>query len=61
VCFLLSADPSLGFSLFVGDLADDVGDELLCNTFRTYYPSVKSAKVKEKVVGASLSNTPRSL
>uniref|UniRef100_A0A7S0WJK0 RRM domain-containing protein n=1 Tax=Chlamydomonas leiostraca TaxID=1034604 RepID=A0A7S0WJK0_9CHLO len=33
------------FSVFVGDLAADVDDAVLENTFRTYYPSTKGAKV----------------
>lgn len=33
------------FSVFVGDLAPDVTDYVLQETFRTYYPSVRSAKV----------------
>lgn len=34
------------FSIFVGDLANDVTDLLLAQTFRTRYPSVKGAKVR---------------
>lgn len=33
------------FSVFVGDLAPDVTDYVLQETFRQYYPSVRSAKV----------------
>ncbi|KAL7213652.1 hypothetical protein ACSBR2_016225 [Camellia fascicularis] len=37
------AGPEL--SIFVGDLAPDVTDYLLQETFRTQYPSVRGAKV----------------
>lgn len=39
--FTFTAD----FSVFVGDLAPDVTDYVLQETFRQYYPSVRSAKV----------------
>lgn len=38
-------DPGLEHSIFVGDLAPDVTDYLLQETFRTNYPSVRGAKV----------------
>ncbi|GLJ18536.1 hypothetical protein SUGI_0329520 [Cryptomeria japonica] len=39
------ADTSGGHSIFVGDLAPEVNDVLLQETFQSQYPSVKSAKV----------------
>lgn len=33
------------FSLFVGDLTEEVTDYMLQEAFRRYYPSVRSAKV----------------
>jgi hypothetical protein len=41
--------PSLpaDYSVFVGDLAFEVDDQLLSQTFSTYYPSVKQSKVKQ--------------
>ena len=41
--FTLHATPD--FSVFVGDLAPDVTDFVLQETFRQYFPSVRSAKV----------------
>ncbi|XP_040973789.1 polyadenylate-binding protein RBP47B' isoform X2 [Gossypium hirsutum] len=38
-------DPGLEHSIFVGDLASDVTDYLLQETFRAHYPSVRGAKV----------------
>ncbi|KAF8410719.1 hypothetical protein HHK36_003256 [Tetracentron sinense] len=38
-------DDSADFPIFVGDLASDVTDYLLQETFRPHYPSVKGAKV----------------
>ncbi|MBA0757784.1 hypothetical protein Gotri_020851 [Gossypium trilobum] len=38
-------DPGLEHSIFVGDLAPDVTDYLLQETFRAHYPSVRGAKV----------------
>ncbi|KAJ1405594.1 RNA-binding domain superfamily [Sesbania bispinosa] len=38
-------DDSPDYTIFVGDLAADVTDYLLQDTFRTRYPSVKGAKV----------------
>ncbi|XP_047338542.1 polyadenylate-binding protein RBP47-like isoform X3 [Impatiens glandulifera] len=38
-------DASSDFSIFVGDLAIDVNDALLLETFSSQYPSVKGAKV----------------
>ncbi|KAI8031534.1 Polyadenylate-binding protein RBP47B' [Camellia lanceoleosa] len=35
-------------SIFVGDLAPDVTDYLLQETFRTQYPSVRGAKVVDR-------------
>lgn len=34
------------FSVFVGDLAPDVNDFLLMETFRQFYGTVRSAKVR---------------
>lgn len=42
--FVVIAD----FSVFVGDLAPDVTDYVLQETFRQYYPSVRSAKVSTR-------------
>lgn len=39
------ADPGPEHSIFVGDLAPDVTDYLLQETFRVHYPSVRGAKV----------------
>nr|XP_043609578.1 polyadenylate-binding protein RBP45 [Erigeron canadensis] len=39
------ADGAPDFTIFVGDLAADVTDYTLQETFRAHYPSVKSAKV----------------
>lgn len=38
-------DPGPDHSIFVGDLAPDVTDYLLQETFRAHYPSVRGAKV----------------
>ena len=38
------AGPS-DYSLFVGDLTEEVTDYMLQEAFRRYYPSVRSAKV----------------
>ncbi|XP_068638750.1 polyadenylate-binding protein RBP45-like [Aristolochia californica] len=38
-------DDSADFPIFVGDLASDVTDYMLQETFRGHYPSVKGAKV----------------
>ncbi|KAJ7551474.1 hypothetical protein O6H91_06G016800 [Diphasiastrum complanatum] len=38
-------EPGNDHSIFVGDLAPDVTDQLLLETFRSRYPSVKGAKV----------------
>ncbi|KAG9454061.1 hypothetical protein H6P81_006965 [Aristolochia fimbriata] len=38
-------DDSADFPIFVGDLASDVTDYTLQETFRNYFPSVKGAKV----------------
>jgi RNA recognition motif-containing protein len=42
------------FSVFVGDLAADVTDYVLQETFRQFFPSVRSAKVGA-AVGVCLS------
>ena len=39
-------DDSTAFSVFVGDLAPDVNDFLLQESFRQFYASVRSAKVR---------------
>ncbi|GLT74828.1 hypothetical protein SLA2020_465980 [Shorea laevis] len=39
------SDPGPEHSIFVGDLAPDVTDYLLQETFRAHYPSVRGAKV----------------
>ena len=39
------ADDGADFTVFVGDLAADVTDYMLQETFRAHYPSVKGAKV----------------
>ena len=36
------------FSVFVGDISPDVNDFLLQETFRQYYPTVRSAKVRPR-------------
>ncbi|OVA10553.1 RNA recognition motif domain [Macleaya cordata] len=38
-------DDSADFTIFVGDLASDVTDYMLQETFRSHYPSIKGAKV----------------
>ena len=38
-------DNSADYTIFVGDLAADVSDYTLQETFRTHYPSVRGAKV----------------
>lgn len=40
-----AADPGSDLSIFVGDLASDVTDMILCETFASRYSSVKGAKV----------------
>ncbi|CAI7861997.1 unnamed protein product [Closterium sp. NIES-54] len=47
VCTTSGGRPADGqeFSIFVGDLAPDVNDYLLCETFRCRYGSVRGAKV----------------
>lgn len=42
---LPAADEASTYSVFVGDLAPEVNDFLLQETFRQFYPSVRSAKV----------------
>lgn len=42
----LPADSGEAFSVFVGDISPDVNDFLLQETFRQFYPTVKSAKVR---------------
>ena len=37
------------FSCFIGDLAPDVTDYVLQEHFRAQYPSVRSAKVRQRV------------
>lgn len=39
------SDVASGYSIFVGDLAPDVSDTMLQETFASKYPSVKGAKV----------------
>jgi hypothetical protein len=39
-------DDLAAFSVFVGDLAPDVNDFLLQESFRQFYPTVRSAKVR---------------
>lgn len=39
---------SLEYSLFVGDVAPDVTDYTLQEAFRHFFPSVRSAKVRER-------------
>ncbi|CAN1789802.1 Polyadenylate-binding protein RBP45, partial [Linum perenne] len=47
-------DDGSDFTVFVGDLAADVNDYLLQETFKTVYPSVKGAKVvTDRVTGRS--------
>ncbi|CAM9000702.1 unnamed protein product [Rhodiola kirilowii] len=46
------SDDTPEYSIFVGDLAPDVSDYLLQETFRQHYPSVKGAKVvTDKMTG----------
>ncbi|XP_059624111.1 polyadenylate-binding protein RBP45-like [Cornus florida] len=46
------ADDTPDFTIFVGDLAADVTDYMLQETFRAHYPSVKGAKVvTDKMTG----------
>ncbi|KAF8409550.1 hypothetical protein HHK36_005628 [Tetracentron sinense] len=47
-------DDSADFPIFVGDLAPDVTDYMLQETFRPLYPSVKGAKVvTDRITGRS--------
>ncbi|XP_008796097.2 polyadenylate-binding protein RBP45 [Phoenix dactylifera] len=47
-------DDSPDYTIFVGDLASDVTDYLLQETFKTRYPSVKGAKVvSDRLTGRS--------
>jgi RNA recognition motif-containing protein len=41
------------FSVFVGDLAADVTDYVLQETFRQFFPSVRSAKVGGRGLSAA--------
>ena len=48
------ADESNDFTIFVGDLAADVTDYMLQETFRSHYSSVKGAKVvMDRLTGRS--------
>uniref|UniRef100_A0A1D1XVN0 Polyadenylate-binding protein RBP45 n=1 Tax=Anthurium amnicola TaxID=1678845 RepID=A0A1D1XVN0_9ARAE len=48
------SDDSNDFTIFVGDLAGDVTDFMLQETFRSHYPSVKGAKVViDRITGRS--------
>lgn len=47
-------DDANDFTIFVGDLASDVTDYILQETFRSHYPSVRGAKiVTDKITGRS--------
>ncbi|KAJ6849235.1 uncharacterized protein M6B38_269600 [Iris pallida] len=47
-------DDGSDYTIFVGDLASDVSDYMLQETFRTHYPSVKGAKVvTDRMTGRS--------
>ncbi|MGD7361251.1 hypothetical protein ACQCQ5_27435, partial [Ralstonia pseudosolanacearum] len=47
-------DGGVDYTIFVGDLASDVTDYMLLETFRTTYPSVKGAKVvTDRLTGRS--------
>ena len=46
------ASPS-DYSLFVGDLTEEVTDYMLQEAFRRFYPSVRSAKVSLKAENAT--------
>ncbi|KAL9659638.1 hypothetical protein QQ045_024446 [Rhodiola kirilowii] len=46
------SDDTAEYTIFVGDLAPDVSDYLLQETFRQHYPSIKGAKVvTDKMTG----------
>lgn len=45
------------FSIFVGDLAPDVTDFVLQETFRQFFPSVRSAKVLPALFSTSIGHT----
>ncbi|CAI9087216.1 OLC1v1021235C1 [Oldenlandia corymbosa var. corymbosa] len=48
------SDDALDYTIFVGDLAPDVTDQMLQETFRPYYSSVKGAKVvTDRLTGRS--------
>ncbi|KAF9623498.1 hypothetical protein IFM89_003114 [Coptis chinensis] len=48
------ADDGTDYTIFVGDLASDVSDYTLQETFKTHYPSVKGAKVvTDRITGRS--------
>lgn len=48
------SDESNDFTIFVGDLAADVTDYMLQETFRSHYPSVRGAKVViDRITGRS--------
>ena len=52
-----SDSSSAAFSCFVGDLAPEVNDFLLQESFRQFYPSVRSAKVRRGERVSRLSNS----
>ncbi|XP_059664805.1 polyadenylate-binding protein RBP45-like [Cornus florida] len=48
------ADDTPDYTIFVGDLAADVSDYILQETFKAHYPSIKGAKVvSDRVTGRS--------